>query len=441
MASVEEDDSDVWRAVNEIHKNEGHCVLWATGGATEAIYWLQASPGASHTLLEAAVPYSRAALAELLELPAGPAALLHGCASRTTAVKMAGRALARAAELRRRENAAAGRSQAAVATAAAVFGVACSAALATTATEAGAQLPKPPSVAWIAAWSRSGVAVYRVSLAHGLRSRRCEENAISRAVVAAVAAAKGVPKELSCAVPVPSARSIAGGDTSDAIAAEFVPFAPHAARVAAAAGNAPPMPAFFVVEANGCVPEPSAWRANGRAASVVVFTGSFNPLHQGHKALLQAVEAWRPELGAPVAELSLFNVDKPQMSIDDALARAAQFAGRWAVAVSAGAALFVEKARLFGDGTTFVVGLDTATRVFDKKYYGGSSSAARAVLAELHRRRCSFLVAGRVVGKAFKTFASERRSLPFPEFHAMFSDIPGFRLDVSSSEIRRGYRA
>lgn len=49
-------------------------------------------------------------------------------------------------------------------------------------------------------------------------------------------------------------------------------------------------------------------------------------------------------------------------------------AGRWHVILSR-AALFLEKARLFPN-TKFIVGLDTALRVLDKKYYSNSEKQA-----------------------------------------------------------------
>lgn len=115
-------------------------------------------------------------------------------------------------------------------------------------------------------------------------------------------------------------------------------------------------------------------------------------------------------------------------------------AGRWHVILSR-AALFLEKARLFPN-TKFIVGLDTALRVLDKKYYSNSEKQAEngritkhfsciilIVLSEIKRLGCSFIVAGRLVEDSYKTFSSESSRLPLPQFHHLFEEMP-FRIDV-----------
>jgi nicotinic acid mononucleotide adenylyltransferase len=162
-----------------------------------------------------------------------------------------------------------------------------------------------------------------------------------------------------------------------------------------------------------------------------LLSGAFDPLHEGHLQL-QAVAA--ALLEGPVAfELTAINADKPPLAEADLLRRCRQFAGR-PVAVS-NAATFVEKSRLF-PGVTFVVGADTALRVVQPRFYGGSAGAMDEALREIGAHGCRFLVAARENQQRLLTL--DDLELPAP--HAeIFQPIPAetFRLDVSSTDIRR----
>jgi len=95
---------------------------------------------------------------------------------------------------------------------------------------------------------------------------------------------------------------------------------------------------------------------------------------------------------------------------------------------------FVEKARLFGR-CTFVIGYDTALRLFAAKYYEGGEAGMKKALAEMKKAGCRFLVAGRLHQGKYRTL----ESLDLPEeYREVFAPIPEevFRADVSSTEIR-----
>jgi nicotinic acid mononucleotide adenylyltransferase len=92
----------------------------------------------------------------------------------------------------------------------------------------------------------------------------------------------------------------------------------------------------------------------------VLFPGSFNPVHEGHVLLAQVAEELRQQ---PLAfEISVTNVDKLPLTGETVRHRLAQFAWKSPVELTR-APTFVEKSRLF-PGTTFVVGADTAERLF-----------------------------------------------------------------------------
>jgi hypothetical protein len=133
-------------------------------------------------------------------------------------------------------------------------------------------------------------------------------------------------------------------------------------------------------------------------------------------------------------EISVTNVDKPPLPGEAVRHRLAQFAWKAPVELTR-APTFVEKSRLF-PRTTFVVGADTAERLFGPKYYGDDESRMHLALEEIANSGASFLVAVRL-DPAGRIRAL--RDIPVPPRYAeLFTEIPEhrFRVDTSSSEIR-----
>lgn len=143
----------------------------------------------------------------------------------------------------------------------------------------------------------------------------------------------------------------------------------------------------------------SAWQVDPPLKSVGLLSGAFNPLHDGHRELARVAEQ---RVGGPLAfELAWVNVDKPPLDFLTIEARCRQFADRPVVLTRE--PTFVLKSRLFPN-TTFVVGVDTAERIVQPRYYG-SESAMLAALAEIRTHGCRFLVAGRSEGDSFRTLS------------------------------------
>lgn len=158
--------------------------------------------------------------------------------------------------------------------------------------------------------------------------------------------------------------------------------------------------------------------------------GSFNPLHVGH-ITLAAVAGQR--LGCDVHfELSVTNVDKPQLDGEVVAERLRQFVGVGPVWVTR-AAVVEQKSRLF-PGVAFVLGYDTAVRLIDPRYYG-DERGRDAALANLLERGCKVIVGGRLDGVGEFRVWEDRLA---GEFRELFEVIPEneFRVDVSSSAIR-----
>jgi hypothetical protein len=176
-------------------------------------------------------------------------------------------------------------------------------------------------------------------------------------------------------------------------------------------------------------------------AGAVVLAASFNPLHRGHISLLEA--GARAAGGRPFYEISIVNVEKPVIERQELERRLAQFSGRAPVIVTR-SPTFAGKARLM-PGTTFVIGFDTAVRLFDDRFYPpydavadteGLGSATAVALEGIRREGCRFAVGGRI-GQDGRFHTLSEIVIP-PRFTDMFIEVPerDFRADISSTELR-----
>lgn len=157
--------------------------------------------------------------------------------------------------------------------------------------------------------------------------------------------------------------------------------------------------------------------------------GSFNPIHEAHRGMLEMAAARLRTAGA--YELAIANPDKPPLSPGEAARRLAGFSAAEAVWLTR-APTFPEKAGIF-PGATFAVGVDTLVRIAEPRYYGGPEGLWRAIAI---LGACRFLVFGRRTGAGFATLESV--DLPAP-LRALCDGVPetDFRADVSSTDLRR----
>jgi hypothetical protein len=190
--------------------------------------------------------------------------------------------------------------------------------------------------------------------------------------------ARGRPKRAGAPLPqlakAPSPRSLIDADE-------------HYAETVVAAGAAvDTIDQLLVGEIDRVTVQPDGQMTLSAPQPFVLFRGSFNPMHEGHVLLARVAEELRQQ---PLAfEISVTNVDKPPLAGETVRHRLAQFAWKSPVELTR-APTFVEKSRLF-PGTTFVVGADTAERLFGPKYYGDDEARMHMALEEIANSEAAF---------------------------------------------------
>jgi nicotinamide mononucleotide (NMN) deamidase PncC len=368
--------------IEALHASGRRCVVAVTGGGHQAAALLLNVPGASRTVLEVVVPYSEPALVEYLG--GRPAQF---CSADTS------RAMARRAHDRGRW----------LAGGEAVVGIGSTASLATDRPKRGEHRFH------VSIHGTEFVKTWSLVLTKGARDRAGEEAVLDAVLLNTLAEACGVSERVEAALLSGEQVEVEASPAPDPVAAFC-------------RGELP----VLHVAVDGRM-------SGGASPPAVLVPGAFNPLHHGHLALAETAERLA---GAPTAfELSIANVDKPPLALDEVRRRISQFAWRVPLWLTR-APTFVEKARLF-PGTCFVVGADTAERIVSPRYYGGSEASLRAALEEMRRLGCRFLVAGRVdpAGR-FQTVAD----LSLPAAHCdLFAPIPesDFHVDCSSTALRQ----
>ncbi|REK09886.1 MAG: hypothetical protein DWQ37_17410 [Planctomycetota bacterium] len=357
----------------EVHSRGLRIVLAVTGGGSEAISALLKVPGASRSILAAAVPYAAHAMGEWLGGPPD-----DFCSPRT------GRAMAMASFLKAK----------AYDPESPTCGVACTASLASDRPKRGQHRAH---VAWQTATT---TAAYQLELRKGRRTREQEEAVVAALVLNAVAEATGAASRLE--LPLLEGEHVVTSRV-DAPADEQDLLADRAMAIVRGADGQPP---------------------------AAIFPGAFNPLHAGHRRMASVA---RGIVGADVAfEIAIANVDKPPLDYIEIDHRVRQFESGETVWLTR-APTFVKKAELF-PGARFVVGADTIVRVGQQRYYG-HEAAMRQAIESIAAAGCRFLVFGRVIDGKFCTL--EDLSLPeslAAICQGVPADT--FREDISSTQLR-----
>ncbi len=380
--------------LSAIHSSGRQAVIAVAGGGSLAIADLLTVPGASAFLLEARVPYSSRALTEWLGR-----APEQSC-SRETALAMSVVAYQRARQMSADSEMA--------------IGVGCTAALVSDRPKRGEHR------AWIATQTMNATQLVELSLSKGLRDRADEERLVADALLRLLSETCGLASLPEVVLQAGDSLTSAGG-IADPRLVDLV------------AGRRTKL-WTVPTETHTKTATPLIWQAEPPLKPAGLLAGSFNPLHDGHRELVRVAEQ---RLGGPVAcEMACVNVDKPPLDFLTIESRCRQFTERPVVLTHA--PTFVLKSRLF-PSTAFVVGIDTAERIVQPKYYGGEAEMI-AALNEIRSHGIRFLVAGRLDRKSFHTLRD--LGLP-PPLRDLFEEISEaeFRSDLSSTELRSRHRS
>lgn len=369
------------RLIELLHRAPYQYVLAVTGGGAGAVADLLGVPGGSRTVLEAVVPYHEQALIDFL------GSRPESFCSAATAQALATRALERARWLVPGAKAA---------------GVGCTASLATDRPKRGGHRFH------LCARTAERMLCRTLVLTKNARERAAEEAVLDAVLLNTLAEAFNVALRLEPVLLPGEELESETQPSADSLSALL--------RGAMATVCVAPDGRL-----NPDAPKPKA-----------LLPGAFNPVHEGHWGLAQA--ATRLTGLAVAFELSVTNVDKPALEVEEVRRRLCPFAWKAPVWLTR-APRFIDKALLF-PGVVFVVGADTALRIIDARYYEGSPERLTEALAQIRKHGCSFLVAGRKDASGH-FLRLEHLSVP-AAFRALFADIPQteFHLDLSSTEMR-----
>lgn len=419
----------VARVVDVVHASRVRCSLALAGGGARALAWLIARPNASKTLIECAAPYAREATDALLGLDRR----VSSYASAACAEALSEAAYERAVRSGSSRTVDAARARATVG-----LGAACAL------TSEDAREMRGDRRVFVCATGVFGKRTYELRMdRESGRTRWEEDERASRLVLSAL---------------LDAAETFGGDEGSDGVRAMETPDLLREDGVLSEAeleglrmtrrdrfpeargGARAVVERWLALEArdgsNSLEFTGGELTAVGATRANVILSGSFNPLHEGHRELLAAATASAPPGALGAYEISVTNADKGALSLDEIMRRFEQFTDPDAVLVLTKEPLFVNKARV-APGASFVVGVDTAVRLLDPKY-SGSDAALATSLDVIRANSCDFIVAGRL-DRATGAFVSpddvSRRAAAVGAA-ALFRPLPDFRVDLSSTEIR-----
>ena len=163
----------------------------------------------------------------------------------------------------------------------------------------------------------------------------------------------------------------------------------------------------------------------------VILSGSFNPVHPGHVKLLN-YSSQMLDINK-YYEISLSNVDKPDIDQADLIKRIKNFDSGEKIIISR-SSKFIDKSEIYKN-SYFVVGYDTAVRILDESYLSPGESL-EGLFSVLRKNNCSFIVAGRVDVSGLNFDNLDIRDLVYRDFFRVISEEE-FREDISSTDKRR----
>ena len=346
-----------------LHSSNWMGVFYMTGGGSGLLSELLQQPGASRTVLEATVPYSDKALADLIRRTPEQAC----CDSTARSLAMA--AFERAKALNQTSN----------------FGLGCTASLAT---------DRKKKDVHRAHWAiQTASASYSFSADYANDRKEEEQLLVEDLWVTLESSLLKIEQKLTDRI---SSKHATADDTWMRL-----------------------------------LHKPPHKQVTSPHDGMLLLPGSFNPIHQGHIAMLKSAEDFSGLHGA--FEISIRNADKPSL---DYLTLNERLEGITSHPVwITNTPTFEEKAQLFPK-TVFALGADTVKRIAELRFYNHNPLLMEKAFEQLTAQNIKFLVFGRVIGDKYEALGD--LNLP-SELVSICKEIPEelFRMDLSSTALRK----